>query len=69
MNLPEPGPRYDPAVERERNTSLEQADRENHKRNRDVTIVGGARLILASPNGSLWSITVSNAGVVGATAL
>lgn len=47
---------------------LELAEQQNHKRNRDVE-VGAARLILTSPNGTRYSITVSNAGVISAVAV
>jgi len=47
---------------------LEQADRENHKRNQDVEI-GQARLILTSPNGSRYEVTVDNTGTISATAI
>jgi len=29
----------------------------------------GSRLVLKSPNGSLWAVTVSNAGVLSAAAI
>jgi hypothetical protein len=47
---------------------IERADAENHKRNRDVEVSPG-RLIIKSPNGTRYSIEVSNAGVISATAL
>jgi hypothetical protein len=47
---------------------VQRADDENHKRNRDVEISPG-RLIIKSPNGTRYSIEVSNAGVISATAL
>jgi hypothetical protein len=47
---------------------IEQADGLNHKKNQDVE-VGAARLILKSPNGTRYSITVDNSGNLGATAL
>lgn len=47
---------------------LERADAENHKRNRDIEVSPG-RLIIKSPNGTRYSIEVSNAGVISATAL
>lgn len=50
------------------NLLIEQADGLNHKKNQDVE-VGAARLILKSPNGTRYSITVDNSGNLGATAL
>lgn len=39
------------------------------KKFQDVYIVNGERLILKSSNGSKWSLTVSNSGVVSAVAV
>lgn len=47
---------------------IEQADAMNYKRDRDLEI-GDNRLILTSPNGSRYALTVDNAGVIGTTAL
>lgn len=68
MRLPIPQGQYSRVVEVDRNRALEMADAMNHKRNRDVEI-GQARLILTSPNGTRYSITVDNAGVISATAI
>lgn len=59
---------YSRAYETERNRRITQADAENHKKRQDVEI-GAARLILTSPNGSRWSVTVDNAGVLSASAI
>lgn len=48
---------------------LEQEDARNLKRDQDAELAGAARLILRSPNGARWSITVSNAGAISAVAL
>lgn len=50
------------------NLAIEQADALNHKKNQDLE-VGAARLVVKSPNGTRYSITVDNSGNVGATAL
>lgn len=68
MKLRNPNSNYTPMQELDRNRAIEQADRENHKRGRDVEI-GAARLILTSPNGSRWSLSVDDLGAVSATAL
>lgn len=68
MILPRVGNVFDRITEENRNRVLKQADAENHKRNRDVEI-GNGRLILTSPNGTRWNITVSNAGAISATSL
>lgn len=47
---------------------IEQADATNYKRDRDLEI-GDNRVILTSPNGSRYALTVDNAGVIGTTAL
>jgi hypothetical protein len=47
---------------------IEQADAMNYKRDRDLEI-GDNRVILTSPNGSRYALTVDNAGVIGTTAL
>jgi hypothetical protein len=69
MRLPVPPNRYDPVIEAQRNLSLEQADQQNLKRLADLEIVTPQRLILRSPDGSRFVITVSNLGVLSATAL
>lgn len=38
-------------------------------RDRDFELQPGARFILTSPNGTRYSVTVSNAGVLSATAV
>jgi hypothetical protein len=66
MRLPSPTMTYTVTNESQRNLVIEQADNLNHKKNRDVEI-GDGRLILKSPNGTRYQITVSDAGVVGAS--
>lgn len=68
MQLPIPPPNYVKDTEVRRNLALSQADLQNRKKGADVE-VDTERFILRSPNGARWAITVSNAGVVGATAL
>lgn len=68
MTLPNPPDRYTPSTEGARNREIEQADAQNYKRDRDVLIVGN-RLVLRSPDGTLFQIEVSNAGALSATAL
>lgn len=55
-------------IEAERIRQIEAADRENHKRGRDVEI-GSARLILTSPNGTRYSVVVDNAGNLSTSAV
>jgi len=67
MNLPKSADRYDPMDQDMTRNIIERDDRQNFKRNQDVEI--RTRLILASPNGTRYQITVSNIGVLTATAL
>lgn len=66
MKLRPPGPNYDRMQEADRVRQIEQADRRNHKRGKDVE-VGEARLILTSPNGTRYSIEVDDAGNISAS--
>ena len=68
MRLPNATPNYDETTINQMNLLIEQADGMNHKKNQDVE-VGDSRLILKSPNGTRYSITVDNSGNVGATAV
>ena len=68
MILPTAPEVYDPIDTNKMNLVIEQADGLNHKKNQDIE-VGAARLILKSPNGTRYSITVDNSGNLGATAL
>jgi len=68
MILPNATEKYDAKQINQMNLLIEQADQLNHKRNQDVE-VGDARLILKSPNGTRYSITVDNSGNLGATAI
>jgi hypothetical protein len=68
MRLPRPAPRYDLHDQAEFRTALERADNANHKRNADIE-VGAARLILTSPNGTRYALTVSNVGALTAVAI
>lgn len=69
MKLPSPSSRYDPVVEAQRNLLLEQADMQNHKRLADLEIVAPQRLILRSPDGTRWKLTVDNSGTLTASTL
>jgi hypothetical protein len=46
-----------------------RADAESFKRRRDVEILAPGRLVMRSPNGTLFEIVVSNAGAVSGTVL
>jgi hypothetical protein len=68
MKLPAAGVRWEPGRDNDRNRLLEQADRMNHKRGRDIEVSPG-RLVISSPDGTRWSITVADDGTVAAEAL
>ena len=68
LSLPKPPSTYDAGDEAQLRHALERADRTNRKTGTDVE-VGVNRLVLRSPNGARWSITVSNTGVLSAVAL
>jgi hypothetical protein len=50
-------------------TLLEEADRKNQKTDKNYLVVGGVNLILQSPNGSFFKITVDNSGNISATTI
>ena len=68
MKLPASRPTYTQVDDQTARSVVERADAENHKRNRDIEVSPG-RLIIKSPNGTRYTIEVSNAGVISATAL
>jgi len=68
MKVPAPPQTYTPVAEAQRNFLLENADRLNRKTNADVEI-SSSRLILTSPNGTRYSVVVSNLGILSTTAL
>ncbi|HJR55331.1 MAG TPA: hypothetical protein VJ798_02035 [Rhizomicrobium sp.] len=68
MILPKPMPAYDFRNEAELRAALEREDRNNQKLTRDV-VIEGRRLVLVSPDGTRFALTVSNAGVLAAVAL
>jgi hypothetical protein len=68
LKLQLPPTSYSRADQQELRRTLELEDQRNHKRSADVEI-GQARLILTSPNGTRYSVTVSNAGVITAVAI
>jgi len=62
--LPRPGDIYERATEDRRNRALELADSDNRKRGQDIELRDD-RLILRSPDGTRYALTVTNAGVLG----
>jgi hypothetical protein len=68
LKLPSALASWSPAYQTRINQAVEVADAANRKKGQDVE-VATELLILRSPNGARWKITVSNTGVVGAVAL
>lgn len=68
LNLPPPPVKYDRNEAAQMRRALMDEDRKNFKRGGDLEIANG-RVVIRSPDGNRWYLTVSNAGVVGATAL
>tara|TARA_R110000764_G_scaffold204345_1_gene289622 strand:- start:482 stop:721 length:240 start_codon:yes stop_codon:yes gene_type:complete len=68
LRLPEPDPEYDRRSEMFKNTMMEAADQSNFKRFQD-DLANNERLILVSANGTRYSVTVTDAGVLGTTAI
>lgn len=69
MRLPNPPPQYSSSLEAQRNQILEREDSLNFKKTADVEIVDPQRLILRSPDGTKYVISVDNSGVLSASAL
>lgn len=63
MKLQTPPTEYMKTREIELNRAIEQADGENHKRNRDIE-VGGGRVIVTSSGGDRYDVGATDAGVV-----
>jgi hypothetical protein len=69
LRLSPPETDYDQEQETDRNLSLENADRSNFKHFEDVDLANNERLILVSANGTRYSVTVTDAGVLGTTSI
>jgi hypothetical protein len=65
MKLPAPSPKYESSRQADINRQIEQADIQNHKRGRDIFVPPG-RLLLASPDGTIWEIKVDDLGAISA---
>ncbi len=69
MTLPSPPRVYTPAIEADRNRALELADNKSLKRDQDIELVNGARVILRASDGSRWKLVVSTTGVLTCEAM
>lgn len=68
LQLPPPPPKYDPNDQTQNRRMLMAEDAKNQKRDADVDI-GGAKLILTSPDGTRYQVVVDNAGTLSTTAV
>ena len=68
LSLPQPSAQYDQNNEAQARSEMMRADDQNMKKTQDVDI-SKRRLILQSPDGNLWSVTVGNTGTLSAVAL
>lgn len=68
LTLPSPSPQYSPENEAQARAALQRNDKDLMRKSQDVNLYG-RRLIIPSPNGSLWEIKVSNEGAISAVAL
>lgn len=70
LTLPRAPGAYDANNEQTMRGLLEAADRDCLKRGRDLDLGAAAvGLILVSPNGARWRLTVDNAGVLAAVSI
>ena len=69
MSLPQAPGSYDASNERRTRAALEAADALSFKKGQDLRLARGERLILRSPDGTEWVVSVSDAGALTATSL
>ena len=65
MNFAVAPKEYDQSAEQSFRNQVRAAEAENFKKGQDMRLQRGERLILVSPNGTLYYLTVNNAGVLG----
>lgn len=66
--LPVPSPKYSPEAESQNRAEIKRQLDRKLERGRDIEM-GEARVILTSPDGSRFALTVSDLGALSATAL
>lgn len=69
MKLPFASAQYDRANEQAARNEVFKEDYANFKKGQDVRLQRGERLIMPSPNGTLWIVSVSDGGAMVVTAL
>ena len=70
LTLPRAPRAYDPAADQSVRGLIEAADRENLKRGRDLDLgAPAAGLILTSPDGARWRLSIGNDGALVTSAV
>ena len=69
MSLPIAGPQYDQGAENRFRSEVERELSKTLRRGVDLEFANGERVILRSPDGSRFALTVDNAGALSTTAL
>jgi hypothetical protein len=69
MKLQRPTLEYDTADQLSLRRALELADALNRKKNVDIELGQDEKLVIRSPNGTRYYLTVSNLGVLTATSM
>lgn len=74
MKLPVPQIEWNRDYQQRINVELEREDSRNRKKGADIELSQGdgvrtERLIMTSPDGTRWSITVADDGTISATSL
>lgn len=69
VSIPNPGARYEQQWANALRDAVEQAFKRAYARREDVEIVPPQRMIFRSPDGTRWSLGVSNTGTTTWTAL
>lgn len=67
--LPPAGVAYTQRNEQEFRNELERRDDLNHKKDRHLEMRPGTYLIISSPDGTRYSVTVANGGTLTVTSL
>lgn len=69
MALPQIPPRFDHPFVRGLVEEIERLGRDCFQRRRDLEAIGSTRIVLQSPDGTLFQLVVDNAGAVSGSAL
>jgi len=68
MPLPTPPQAYNLHDQQELRTLIERALADRLRTDQDIILPYAIRLVLTSPSGSLWALSVDNAGALSAVA-